>query len=343
MEAPPLLDPPAFRAPAPLRSGRLMTLAAALPRRGLSAFDAAAEPRVFPVGEGSAVLGLCHFHPRPEERPGLVVLHGMTGSARSGYAIGLAAKAWYAGFNVVRLNARNCGGTEALSQTLYHAALVDDPLRVLNALARDPGLPRLYLAGFSMGGNLALLTAADRAASLPSQLRGVVAVSPPLDLAACSRRCQSTRFNRALTRHFITEFEKMLRRREAHFPGRIDLGALDREMPLWDFDAAFTAPMAGFSSVEDYYAAGSLRGKFDRIRLPTLIVHAIDDPLIPAEPFGDRELVEHARVRRLLTDDGGHVGFVGSAPSRGPRGLDPDRRWAENRVLDFLVALEAAS
>ncbi|MEO0649103.1 MAG: alpha/beta fold hydrolase [Planctomycetota bacterium] len=331
---------PAFAPPPLLGNGRLMTLVGALPRPNLAAFDRTASERIFEVGDGSRLLARCHWQPEPREAAAVVLLHGLTGSASSAYAISTARKLFARGFSVVRLNARNCGGTEELATTLYHAALVDDPLHVLRALIEAPGVPRLYLAGFSMGGNLALLLAATRADVLPPELAAIAAVSPPLDLAGCSRLCAATRFNRRLTRRFLLDFERMLARREALFPGSIDLDAFDRRMSLWDFDAAYTAPLAGYASVEDYYAAGSVAGRFEQIRLPGLVVHAEDDPLIRPEPFRSPELVDHPRLERVLTADGGHVAFVARAPAEGLLGRDEDRRWAENRLVDFLCHRE---
>ena len=331
---------PAFEPPPLLADGRLMTLAGAFPRPGLASFDASAQERLFEVGDGSRVLARCNWQPERREAPAVLLLHGMTGSASSSYAVSTARKLFERGFSVVRLNARNCGGTEALAATLYHATLVEDPLHVLRELTVDPGVERLYLVGFSMGGNLTLLLASTRGDELPAELGAIAAVSPPIDLAACSRRAGSTRFNRRLTRRFMGDFERMFLRREELFPGRLDLEAFDRDMSMWDFDATFTAPLAGYSGVEEYYAAGSVAGRLGSIRLPGLILHAEDDPLIGPEPFREPELVEHDRLRSVLTRAGGHVGFLARDRSSGPRGRDEDRRWAENRVVDFLCHQE---
>lgn len=334
-------DLPPFEAPFPLRDGRLMTLASTLPRRGSAAFASSGEVRLFDVGQGSRVQAHCHWQRDRRGAPAALVLHGLTGSSSSHYAVGVGAKLFDAGFSVVRLNARNCGDTEALSTTIYHAALYSDPLRVLQELVRDPGCERLYVVGFSMGANLALLMAGEEPDAVPAQVRGLAAVSPPLDLAECSRRCEADRFNRAVTRRFLGEFQRTFRRREECYPGRIDLDRLDPRMSLWDFDSTFTAPLAGFDSVDDYYAAGSALPRLAAIQIPTLLLHAADDPLIGSEPFRAARFERLPLFRSLLCPAGGHVAFIGRAPARGLYGPDRDRRWAENRVVDHFRQLEA--
>lgn len=334
------LDLPRYEAPPVLGGGRRMTLLGALPRVGLAGFAADAEERRFALDDGSALVGRCHWQAgRRRDVPVAVLLHGLAGSAESGYVVGTAAKLFAAGFHVVRLNARNCGGTEHLARSIYHAAQIDDPLAVLRELSLTDGFERLYQVGFSMGGSLSLLAAAhpDR---LPDALCGLVAISPPLDLDACSLRLQSTAFNRGLGRRFLQSFSAMLQTRERLFPGQIDLAALDAVRTLREFDRAFTAPLAGYASLADYYAAGSVRGRLHALDRPTLIIHALDDPVVDPAAFRERCWSALPLVRAEVSPTGGHVGFVGAARSRGPRGVDPDRRWAENRVVDFLHALE---
>ncbi|QDU65790.1 YheT family hydrolase [Engelhardtia mirabilis] len=333
------LDLPHYTPPPALGGGRRMTLLAAMPRPWLADFAAAGRPREFVVEPGTRVLGLCHWQAEPQSAPTAVLMHGLTGSAESAYVVGTAQKLVGAGFNVVRLNARNCGGTEHLSQTLYHAAMAGDPIAVLRELAEVDRLPRLYLVGFSMGGSISLL-AATRVAELPTALRGLAVVSPPLDLDACSWRLEANSFNRGLGRRFLREFRDVLAERERHHGAGVDLAPLESISTIREFDSLYTAPLGGFDSLEHYYATGTVRGRLHLIDRPGLLIHAIDDPIVDPAAFLEPELADHPTVHAQISTTGGHVGFVGGRRATGPRGLDPDRRWAENRIVDFLVALE---
>ena len=145
----------------------------------------AAEPRLFDVAPRTRVLAHCHWQPRPWEHPTLIALHGLESSSDAHYVRGLADKCFAAGFNIVRLNQRNCGGTEHLSDSLYHSGLTNDPLAVMRELVEVDGLPAFAIAGYSLGGNLTLKLAGDFGANPPKELRAVCAVSPTMDLAVC--------------------------------------------------------------------------------------------------------------------------------------------------------------
>ena len=169
-----------------------MTIAAAFLRRKFPRLPPSA-PRLFetepatPAGEpGTQVRGDCHWQKTPREHPTLVLLHGLEGSSESAYMLGTAEKAWAAGFNVVRLNQRNCGGTEHLSPTLYHSGLSGDIRAVLLELIARDGLREIFAAGFSMGGNLVLKMAGEFGDAAPAEVRGFVGVAPAFDLTACA-------------------------------------------------------------------------------------------------------------------------------------------------------------
>src|SRR5580693_9893623 len=141
--------------------------------------------RDFEIEPGTRIRGECHWQPVPRERPTLVLVHGLEGSSESGYMLGLAERAFVAGWNAVRLNQRNCGGTESLTPTLYNSGLSGDYRAVLAELIEKDSVPEIFFAGYSMGGNLVLKMAGDLGAAAPPELRGVCAVCPTLDLAAC--------------------------------------------------------------------------------------------------------------------------------------------------------------
>jgi predicted alpha/beta-fold hydrolase len=242
---------------------------------------------------------------------------------------GLADKAWAAGFNVVRLNQRNCGGTEHLSATLYHSGLTHDAAVVLNELAGE-GLGHFAVVGYSLGGNLALKLAGDYGRGAPPYLRAIVAVSPVMDLPRCVDALER-RSNAIYQWNFVRNLKARMRRKIAAFPDRYSAEPLEHIRTVRDFDEAYTAPHFGFRDATDYYyRAASLR-VVDRIEVPTLILAAADDPFVPPEPFSDPALTGNRNITTLVSRHGGHCAFV--ATSNGVH----DGYWAEWRAVDFVT------
>src|ERR1700734_2212858 len=174
-----------FRPHPRLRNGLLMAVVSAFWPRAFPRLPAAAH-RLFEVEQGTQVRGECNWQEDRRAHSTLVLLHGLEGSSDSGYMLGCAEKATVAGFNVVRLNQRNCGGTEHLTPTLYHSGRSGDLRAVVLELIEQDRLPEIFFAGYSMGGNLVLKMAGEFGEAGPKELRGVVAVAPCLDLAACA-------------------------------------------------------------------------------------------------------------------------------------------------------------
>src|SRR6266481_2160276 len=167
-----------------LRNPHAQTLAATfLPRR----FPRLprSESREFEVEPGTRIRGQCHWQANAKERPTLLLVHGLEGSSESGYMLGLAERAFIFGWNAIRLNQRNCGGTESLTPTLYNSGLSGDYRAILAELVERDSLPEIFFAGYSMGGNLVLKMAGELAAGAPRQLRGIATVCPALELALC--------------------------------------------------------------------------------------------------------------------------------------------------------------
>ena len=288
----------------------------------------APEERLFPVADDTHVLAHCHWQAERARHPLLIALHGLEGSSTAHYMLGIAEKAFARGFNVIRLNQRNCGGTEQLAGGLYHSGLTHDADFVMrDALARD-GITKVIVAGYSLGGNLALKLAGDYGEAAPPQLRGVCAVSPVIELEACVRALERPP-NRVYQWNFVRRLKARMRRKEQCFPGRFPIDRLEEIQTVRDFDEVFTAPHFGFLNASDYYHRASAMRVIGRIRVPALIITAEDDPFVPAQPFRDPQLTANPHVRLMLTRHGGHCGFLEG------RNSGSDGYWAERMIIDF--------
>jgi predicted alpha/beta-fold hydrolase len=322
--------PNPFVPPAPLRSGHRMTIYAWARRRRFPRLPAPAA-RVFDVGPDTRLLAKCHWQPDPPAHPTLLLLHGLEGSADSHYVRGIADKAFWRGFNVVRLNQRNCGGTDHLSAGVYHSGLTSDPAAVLRELVERDGLPSLAVIGYSLGGNLALRLAGEPAARGQPEVRAFAAVSPTLDLAACADALER-RSNLLYQWNFVWDLRRRLRRKARLYPERYDTAPLRGVRTVRQFDDAYTAPLSGFRDAADYYFRASSLRVIGQARRPTLIITAEDDPFIPVEPFRSPEVVNNPAVTLVVTRHGGHCGFISS---RATRRRGTDGYWAEDTVVRF--------
>jgi hypothetical protein len=312
-----------------LSNGHVMTIAAwATPRRfrRLPPVDT----RLIRVDAESRVRADCFCQPARSSSPLLLGLHGLEGSSEAHYMRGLAEKAWIAGWNVVLLNQRNCGGTEHLTPGLYHSGLTADPIAVLRQLHAETRTTAIVIAGYSLGGNLALKIAGDGAApDLP--IAAVAAISPTIDLSLCVHAIER-RDNLLYQWNFVRGLKARMRRKAVVWPGRFDLAPLDAIRTIRQFDDAYTAPHHGFGTAANYYQqAGALR-VIDRVQIPALIIAAENDPFVPTSQFTCDRVLGNPRITTFLQRHGGHCGFIGR-PTNGDDGY-----WAESQVVRFFRA-----
>ena len=293
--------------------------------------------RYFDVAADSRVLAHCHWQPRPWEHPTLVGLHGLNGSSDAHYMKGIAVKAFARGMNVVRLNQRNCGDTEHLSAGLFHSGLTADPKYVVEELIAVDGLPSIAVAGYSLGGNLALKLAGEYGAEAPPQIRAFAAVSPILEISLCVRALER-RENVLYEWNFVRGLKRRMKRKARLQPGVFDLSRLASIKTVRDFDDAYTAPYFGFAGAEDYYHRASAMRIIDRVRVPTLIITAEDDPFVPSQPFRDPRVTGNPAITLHICRHGGHCGFVGVR-----NGGEDDGYWAENQIVEFVARLSINS
>jgi predicted alpha/beta-fold hydrolase len=311
-----------------LRNPHLMTLLPSYwPRRALLA-GIPTESRLFTTEPHTQLLGFCHWQPNRTTSPTVILVHGLEGCSESHYMRGIGSKAYRAGLNVIRMNQRTCGATEHLTPTLYNSGLSQDYRAIVHELARVDGLDRIWLVGYSMGGNL-VLKAAGEAGSSEAALAGAIAVCPNIDPTQCVEALEQPR-NWLYHHHFLTQLKARTRRKAALFPGRWNLTGLDRIRIISEFDDRYTAPDGGYASGADYYERAGARHVLDSIAVPTLIITAQDDPFIPYSMFTVPTIQCHSTIRVLAPRHGGHCGFLQWASN------GEDSFWAENRIMDFV-------
>ena len=286
--------------------------------------------RYFDVARATRVVADCHWQAQPSAHATLIALHGLNGSSDAHYMKGPAAKAFARGMNVVRLNQRNCGDTEHLSEGLFHSGLTADAAQVIDELTRIDGLPAIGVAGYSLGGNLALKLAAEYGAHAPAELVGVAAVSPIIEISECTRALERPE-NWLYEWNFVRDLKRRMRRKDQCHPGIYDLSTLNAVKTVREFDEAYTAPYFGFRNAEDYYHRASAMRIIDRLAVPALVITAEDDPFVPSAPFHDAKVTGNPHIDLRISKHGGHCGFVGETSALN------DGYWAENQIVEFIA------
>lgn len=273
----------------------------------------------------------------PESAPVLLLLHGLEGGLRSHYVSGIWAAARQRGWQPAILLFRTCDGRMNRARRTYHSGETTDlDLIVRRLILEDPTRP-IGLAGVSLGGNVMLKWLGEKGDAVPEQVRAAIAVSTPYDLARSSRAIDSG-FARLYQWNFLRSLKKKARLKVAEHAEVCSVESLDSLSTMWEFDDRFTAPLHGFRDAADYYARSSSIRFLARIRRPTLLLSARDDPFHPNEVLRDVEDIAAANpyLDVEFHSRGGHVGFVGGTP-RHPE------YYVESRVGSFLAShLETA-
>ena len=286
------------------------------------------EERRIEVEPGVKILCHCHWQPQRENALTVIIVHGLEGSSDSEYMHGIAAKGMAAGMNVVRMNQRNCGGTDAFSPTLYHSGRSADIAAVAQHLIEHDRVSRFALAGFSMGGNLVLKLAGEWGREAPPQFKAVAAVCPAVDLAASADSLHEPQ-NRIYEHYFMWKLRRRFRDKAQHFPQIFDAGRLRGLKTLREFDDKVTAYYSGFKGASDYYARAAATNVIDKIAVPALILHAANDPFIRILPETRSKILANPNITFVETRDGGHCSFLSERDG-------DDGRWAERRILQFV-------
>ena len=268
----------------------------------------------------------------PPGAPRLLILHGLEGTVRSHYAVGLLHEAQRRGWAADLLIFRSCGDEPNRALRFYHSGETSDLDAVVQRLiGEDPSRP-LLVVGVSLGGNVLLKWLGEQGARLPQQLRGAAAVSVPFDLGRGSRHLDRG-FSRFYQAHFLRSLRRKAIGKSARFPSEIRPETVLRARTLYDFDDLITAPVHGFLDADDYYTRSSSLHYLAHIRAPTLLLSARDDPFLPAVVLDEVRHIARSNPSLHLefVERGGHVGFIsGTLPWR-------PFYYAEWRATEFLA------
>lgn len=319
-----------------LSNGHLQTIVGNfLPRAPLQIPTIAEIVQVDP-SDGSRVLCHCHWQPEPQRSSclTLVLVHGLEGSSDSRYMQGIAARAWAAGCNVIRMNMRNCGNSESLTPTLYHSGLSGDVGAVVLHFAKLYNLQRIALVGYSMGGNMVLKLAGEWGSRAP--LLAVAAVCPAIDLAAGADALHEPA-NRIYEWRFLRGLRARYARKASLFPAiyatPAEIGPI---RSIREFDGKVVARYWDFRDADDYYYRAASARVLDGIAVPTLVLCAQDDPFIRLFPETRASLHANPHIAFVETRHGGHCAYLS-------RDHGDDIHWAEAAVIRALLAVAGPS
>lgn len=255
-----------------------------------------------------------------------IVSHGLEGHSRRPYMLGLTRALLSAGWDVLAWNYRSCGGVMNRQPRFYHSGATGDLERVIRHGLRHT-YNKLFLSGFSMGGNLTLLYLGEQGERIDSRICGSITYSVPCDLAG-SAEVLSRPSRKIYMQRFLNDLHGKMKEKAAKFPDVIDVSGFESIRNFRQFDDRYTAPLHGFRDAADYWAQASALERLRDIRVPSLMVNAADDPFLSERCFPESRSVLGAHVRVETPRWGGHVGFVEHARD--------GYYWSERRAIAFL-------
>jgi uncharacterized protein len=271
---------------------------------------------------------------RPDGKPKgeIILIHGLEGSSASGYMQSMAFAALQRGYATHRFHMRGCGGSEYLAVTSYHAGQTSDLLAVIRERKRLSQAP-LFLAGYSLGGNVALKLAGELGAQAKDLLAGVIAVSAPIELAAGAEALELPA-NRLYQNRFVDRLKARIRCKHLQAPEIYTLEHLPKIRTVIDFDNYYTAPLFGFGTAANYFLTQSSNQFLENIQITTLLIHAKDDPLVPFRIYNHPAVSQNPRLRLVAAEHGGHLGFL----ARGR-----PRFWLDQVAMDWVEEISNKS
>ena len=273
----------------------------------------------------------CHWHNKPEvgkKTPIIILFHGLAGSYKSPYIQGLMSEAKREGYASVLMHFRGCSGKENSLARSYHSGDIGDALAWINTIVSRFPDSKVFGVGYSLGGNMLLKLLGELGDKSP--LNAAVSVSAPLQLDICAdtmNRGFSRFYQHILLKDLNAALEKKFDKHDMSRYVSIKKEEVKNLKTFWEFDGAYTAPVHGFLSAQDYYTKSSSKQFLKYITSPTLIIHSKDDPFMTKEILPKKEELSDT-ITFELYENGGHVGFIAGS-------LFNPEYWLEKRVLSF--------
>ena len=256
--------------------------------------------------------------------------HGLEGSARSPYVLGMVRYFNKQGWDALAWNFRSCSGEPNLKPHFYHPGQTQDVQEILLHAKEKYGYKTIVLIGFSLGGVYTLRYLGERADEVPEEVRKAICFSVPTNLADSAKHLSTGR-NQFYGRTFVNKYKKKMLQKEKLWPGTQNLELWDGVKTIVEFDKTFNTPWYGFSDVNDFYQVSCAGPVIHRIQVPTLIVNAENDPFLPPSCYPVREAEANKQVFLEIPPAGGHVGFM----TFKWKGIF----WSESRAAAFLEDL----
>ncbi|MBM83803.1 MAG: hypothetical protein CMJ78_24875 [Planctomycetaceae bacterium] len=320
---------PTFQPHSLIRGGHAQTLAGAfLPWRSKRPTDFETKQHRIELPDGDTII--LHDDCPAEWQSGqrcVLMVHGLAGSHESGYMVRISSKLTHEDIRAFRLDLRGCGAGEQLARRPYNAGSNDDVLQAIHRIIELASESPISVVGFSLSGNIVLKMIGQDPENVPSQLDSCMAVNPPIDLARSVETLKSG-FNRFYDKHFVKLLCQAVTQRQQHFDDFELPAGYNNPQTLYEFDDVYTSKMAGYENALDYYSNCRADQFLSKIEIPTLILSAADDPMVPPEIFDGLDLPKHVTVH--IESSGGHLGYIGR------KNIDPDRRWLDWRVVDWV-------
>ncbi|MEM7415575.1 MAG: hydrolase [Gemmatimonadota bacterium] len=253
----------------------------------------------------------------PSDRaPIALILHGLEGNARRRYVRNVARELLSRGVRCVGLNFRGCSGEPNRALRFYHSGETTDATLVLELIRSRYPDRRVGAVGFSLGGNVLLKLMGERPDGGTGLLDAAAAMSVPYDLAAGCAELERGGMARVYTRYFMRSLQAKLAAKAEALANHVDVATARTVRSIRAFDELVTAPLNGFADAGDYYRRSSSKGFLGNVKVPTLLLHASDDPFLPASSIPREEATANPALTLALSDRGGHVGFVCGTPKR---------------------------
>lgn len=253
-----------------------------------------------------------------------IVSHGLEGNSDRHYVRGMTAALLRRRWDVFAWNNRGCSGEPNRLIKSYHSGATNDLDTVVRHVLQSDRYRNIALVGFSLGGNQTLKYIGEQGDSIDRRIQKAVAFSVPCDLAGSARR-MARWDNRLYMRRFLNMLHEKIRVKMAMFPGEIDDSGYEFIRDFQGFDDRYTAPLNGFKDAEDYWTRNSSRSFLPKVRIPTLLINALDDPFLDAGCYPMAEAKKNPRLFLEMPIHGGHVGFMASR-----------EYWSETRAVEFL-------